>query len=400
MTSQPQTTLSSPYGDFELQRFPKPCSHKQRQEPLRAWDAADEYLLAQVAEQTLPNNAAVALLNDGFGALGVALHGFKPLSFGDSYIAQQAYLQNMQDNQLEQESRTPLSSLALSTPNMTEPAAQGDNTLLRFDLVLIKIPKTLALLEDQLYRLRSHIDNDTTVIAAGMTKNIHNSTLALFENILGPTTSSLAKKKARLIFCQPQTASWSSDTPYPSQYRLEDTRFQLTNHANVFSRASLDIGTRLLLKHIDELPAAETIVDLGCGNGVIGLLAAEHNPSAQLIFTDESFMAVASARANFEEAFGAERQAQYQVNNCLDDMTANSVELVLNNPPFHQQGALAEHIARQMFSDSKRVLSTGGSMWVIANRHLGYHVQLKRIFGNCQTLASNKKFVLLQANKR
>jgi len=405
MTSQPQTTLSSPFGDVRLERFPKQSNRRQRQEPLRAWDAADEYLLAHVAAQALPANARVAIINDGFGALAVALHTFKPCSFSDSYIAQQAYLQNMRDNQLEAECIRPQSSLELSAANSLELASAEQPTEdqglpSRFDLVLIKVPKTLALLEDQLYRLRAHIDNHTIIIAAGMTKNIHNSTSALFENILGPTTTSLAKKKSRLIFCQPQASPWSGVSPYPSHYPLEDTRFQLTNHANVFSRASLDIGTRLLLKHIHELPAADTIVDLGCGNGVIGLLAAEQRPNAKLIFTDESFMAVASAQANFEQAFGGGREAQYSVNNCLDDMSSDSVDLVLNNPPFHQQGALAEHIARQMFSDAKRVLNPGGEIWVIANRHLGYHVQLKRLFGNCQTLASNKKFVLLQASKR
>jgi len=416
MTSQPQTTLSSPFGDVQLERFPKQSNRRQRQEPLRAWDAADEYLLAHVAAQALHANARVAIINDGFGALAVALHRFKPCLFSDSYIAQQAYLQNMRDNQLEDESVSPQSSLelsannslelavnnslGLSTANSLELASAEQSTESRFDLVLIKVPKTLALLEDQLYRLRAHIDNHTIIIAAGMTKNIHNSTSALFENILGPTTTSLAKKKARLIFCQPQASLWSGVSPYPSHYPLEDTRFQLTNHANVFSRASLDIGTRLLLKHIHELPAANTIVDLGCGNGVIGLLAAEQRPNAKLIFTDESFMAVASAQANFEQAFGGEREVQYSVNNCLDDMPSDSVDLVLNNPPFHQQGALAEHIARQMFSDAKRVLNPGGEIWVIANRHLGYHVQLKRLFGNCQTLVSNKKFVLLKASKR
>jgi len=403
MTSQLQTTLSSPFGEVQLERFPKQGNHKQRQEPLRAWDAADEYLLTHVAELKLPDRARIAIINDGFGALAVALHAFRPLSFGDSYIAQQAYLQNMCDNQLEAESITPLSSLELSSNSLELANTSGLErpvTASRFDLVLIKVPKTLALLEDQLYRLRSHTDDNTIIIAAGMTKNIHNSTTALFEKIIGPTTTSLAKKKARLVFPQPQTAHWSGASPYPSQYPLEDTRFQLTNHANVFSRASLDIGTRLLLEHIKQLPAANTIVDLGCGNGVIGLLAAEQRQDAKLIFTDESFMAVASAQVNFEQAFGPGREAQYRVNNCLDDMSSDSADLVLNNPPFHQQGAIAEHIARQMFSDSKRVLRAGGEIWVIANRHLGYHVQLKQLFGNCQTLASNKKFVLLQASKR
>ena len=68
-----------------------------------------------------------------------------------------------------------------------------------FDLILIKIPKSLALLEHQLYALRSRLHANTQIIAAGMTRNIHKSTLNLFESIIGPTTTSLAWKKSRLI---------------------------------------------------------------------------------------------------------------------------------------------------------------------------------------------------------
>ena len=327
MTMHPSSTLSCHLGDFLLERFPKSGKNNQRQEPLRAWDAADEYLLQQTAELALGHDSRIAIVNDSFGALAVALHQYQPQALSDSYIAQQACRQNLADNQLPADSVTLLTSLEVPTGPL--------------DLLLIKVPRSLASLEDQLYRLRPAIDANTKIIAAGMVKNIHMNTMALFEKIIGPTKTSLAKKKARLILCEPQPDNWSGQSPYPTEYPLENTNFTLTNHANVFSRASLDIGTRLLLKHMHEMPEAEAIVDLGCGNGVIGLLAAKAKPNASIIFADESFMAVASAEANFTRAFGFSRQAQYQVNNCLDDMPADSVDLVLNNPPFHQQSAIS-----------------------------------------------------------
>jgi 16S rRNA G1207 methylase RsmC len=71
----------------------------------------------------------------------------------------------------------------------------------------------------------------------------------------------------------------------------------------------------------------------------------------------------------------------------------------LNNPPFHQQHSNGDAIAWNMFKDARRVLIGGGELWVVGNRHLGYHAKLKKLFGNCETLAANKKYVILKATK-
>ncbi len=386
MNTDAPTTLDCAFGQFQLERFPKAKRNSGRQEPLRAWDAADEYLLKHVAELELNGPSNIAIINDGFGALAVALNTFSPQSLGDSYIAQAACLQNLSANELPASHVSLLHSLEAPKEKL--------------DYLFIKVPRTLSLLEDQLYRLRSAITEKTVIVAAGMVKNIHNSTIALFEKIIGPTHTSLAKKKARLIFCQPQPQHWQGESPYPSYYPLENTAYTLSNHAAVFSRASLDIGTRLLLEHLPESTGAQTIIDMGCGNGVIGILTAEKNPNAKLVFTDESFMAVASAQENFDTIFGQTREAEFHVDNCLEKQPDNSAEVILTNPPFHQQSTIATHIARQMFSDSKRVLKQGGKLWVIANRHLGYEQLLKRMYGSCITVAANKKFVVLRATKR
>jgi 23S rRNA (guanine1835-N2)-methyltransferase len=76
-----------------------------------------------------------------------------------------------------------------------------------------------------------------------------------------------------------------------------------------------------------------------------------------------------------------------------------SMDVVLNNPPFHSHQAVTDATAWQMFGDARTALRRGGELWVIGNRHLGYHVKLKRIFGNCETVASNAKFVVLRAKR-
>ncbi len=46
-----------------------------------------------------------------------------------------------------------------------------------------------------------NVGGATVVVGAGMVKHIHTITLEIFEKVIGPTVTSLAKKKAR--FCRP-----------------------------------------------------------------------------------------------------------------------------------------------------------------------------------------------------
>ena len=50
-----------------------------------------------------------------------------------------------------------------------------------------------------------------------------------------------------------------------------------------------------------------------------------------------------------------------------------------------------------MFRHSARVLRDGGELWVVGNRHLDYHLKLRRWFSSVEVVASNKKFVVLRA---
>ena len=375
-----ENLISVPQGHFHLNRVPA-----RRRELLRAWDAADEYLLNYLADTGWPvAESRILIVNDSFGALAVALHAHKPLAWSDSFLSQEATRRNLAANAL------PLDAVNLLT-SLETPAGM-------FDLVLIKAPKTLALLDDQLIKLSPHIGPATVVVVAGMVKNLSASIWRLLEKNLGPTSSSLAWKKARLIFVNPDCALAVPDNPYPVRYRLEGTDWMIVNHANVFSREGLDIGTRFFLHSLTQWPEARDIIDLGCGNGVVGVIAARDNPDAVLHFVDESFMAVASALENFKQAIGDQRPATFRAGDCLTGVAARSVDVILCNPPFHQQAAVGDMIARKMFRQARNVLRQNGELWVIGNRHLGYHQMLGKIFGTVSLIASNAKFVVLKAS--
>jgi 16S rRNA (guanine1207-N2)-methyltransferase len=265
------------------------------------------------------------------------------------------------------------------------------------DLVLIRVPKVLALLEDQLIRLRPLLNASTTVLVAGMAKALPRSVWALLERLVGPTETALAWKKARVIRVTPDLTLTLPANPYPVRYPLEGTNWLLSNHANVFSRDRLDIGTRFFLQHLPVMPQAHDVIDLGCGNGVLGLQAAAQHPEATVHFVDESFMAVASARANHERVFAGARAAVFHVGDGVEEFPPGSADLVLCNPPFHQQHAVGDQIAQRMFRQARDVLRPGGQLWVIGNRHLGYHIALKRLFRSVELVASNAKFVILRA---
>src|SRR5262249_22275942 len=98
------------------------------------------------------------------------------------------------------------------------------------------------------------------------------------------------------------------------------------------------------------------VVDLGCGNGVLGVRIAFNNPNAEVTFIDESYRAVASAEATFRANLGHERTARFLLRNGMFEMAngapplKGSIERSLTNPPFHASHAISDATASQMFT--------------------------------------------------
>lgn len=355
-------------------------------ERLQAWSAGDEYLIQHIEAMAPAPQSNLLILNDHFGALSCWFaQNYNVSMMSDSYLAHQATSENLKRNQLP--------DLHLLTSLDPIPKT--------VDLVLMQLPRHHNYLKWQLHQLHTALPNNTPLIAVSKAQQIHNSTLALFEEHFGDTQTSLAWKKHRLIFSQLDASKSIPEVEPYTRWVLEDSQKIITNLPNVYSSENLDLGARFLLSQLTHQPQVEHIIDLGCGNGVLALHAALLNPQARITCVDESFMAIASAKANLTSYLPKEQDVHYIANNCLTGFKPNSADLILCNPPFHQQQAITDHIAYQMFKDAYRTLSSQGKLLVVGNRHLRYDLKLARLFGHSQVklLATNPKFVILQATK-
>ena len=377
--------MTTPWSELALARFPE-----DPRDRLRAWDASDEYLLRHLAAEGVPLSSTVVVVGDRWGALATALAAHRPVQITDSFLSQEATRANL--------------ARADAEPGAAQLLTTQDPPPGRIDVLLVRVPKSLALLEDQLLRLAPATHEGTVVVGTGMVKEIHTSTLRLFERILGPTRTSLAEKKARLIFCTPDPSLERPANHWPYGYSLPDgigaaSGRTVVNHAGVFCADRLDVGTRFFLQHLPDSRGSRRIVDLGCGNGVVGTAMALANPEAEVLFVDESFQAVASAEGTYK-ANGVPGHAEFRVGDGLTGVPEDSVDFVLTNPPFHSHQTTTDATAWRMFTGALRTLRPGGELWVVGNRHLGYHLKLRKLFGNSQLVASDPKFVVLKAVKR
>ncbi len=378
--------MSQTFDLTHLKRYPI-----RKNDLLQAWDSADELMLEHLENQGEKFKGRVLILGDSFGALTCALESaikggrtdLEVTSYTDSYVSAQGIRMNSEE-------------AGLDLPRIIHDLGDLKGT---YDWVLVRIPKTLSFLEDMLCRVSAHLPSDSKLVCGYMVKHQANSSFDLIGKYFGDTTTSLAKKKARLIFASFQRSKVASPYPTEVSFLPADSSLEkpFVHHSNLFARDKIDIGTRFLLEHI---PQGEFrhILDLGCGNGVIGIAAKLVNPQAQIHFCDESAMAIQSAKTNYAAYFSDE--AVFTWTNCFEPQAPGSHEpfdLVICNPPFHQGTTVADHIAWKMFTDSHRVLAPGGVLRVIGNAGLHHPATLKRIFGDSEVVAKNPKFTIVDA---
>lgn len=365
---------------LKLKRYPFYANSQ-----LRAWDAADLYLLSE-AKQRLEGSGAEAglcIVHDQFGALTLPLFNYRPIVYGDSWLSFEAIRRNMDDNCLDNSHLVSQTSFDLLS------------AMPRPDLVIGRVPKMKSQLAALLVALRQWVPGGCELLLAGMDKHLSRGQFELLSEYFGPAEFYPGVKKARIWRAQADS-SLTACLPKDNPVELSGYELKLVSAPNVFSRERLDIGSRFMLQNMNLIPERHLVADLACGNGVLGLAYMRQHAEAVVHFYDESFQAIDSTERNLKKNFVG-RKAHVQAGDGLKNALIDGYELILCNPPFHQQTTVSTEIARGLFSDCLKALVRQGELWVVANRHLGYHKVLKSLFGNCRVLASDHKFVLLQS---
>jgi 16S rRNA (guanine1207-N2)-methyltransferase len=369
------------------------CVHRpgRHTRGLRGWDAADELLLMQGLEHLQDRqNLRILIVDDQFGALSLGLSKFSPTMLADSAtLAAALRLNHSLNDHLSDDT-----AMAFDAPLSWLEPPRG-----KFDLVVLRIPRQTDYLAWLLRWANQVLDPAGLIIAGGMIKHLPDRSSEVFGDLVDTQTVTRARKKARVIISRPGEKTLQSWSEQWQGYGLPEASLEIDALPAVFSRRKLDIGTRELLpvvrQHAAGLAPGSRVLDLACGNGVLGLAALAQREDLEITFSDVSSQAVLSARHNVGRAFPGSKS-----HFCHCDglpATETGFDLILLNPPFHEGGVVGDHIALTLFEQSAAMLAPAGRLLLVGNRHLGYHRTLKTSFSRVRQLVSTPKFVVLEA---
>lgn len=182
--------------------------------------------------------------------------------------------------------------------------------------------------------------------------------------------------------------------PFPEPEGYEAFGVTVVGLSGVFSAGRPDKATALLLDHLQELDlSGRTVLDLGCGSGLIGAWAARRG--AQVTLVDGDLQSVRSARATLL-ASGLSGEV---VHSDVDaDLPEGRFDVVLTNPPFHVGRGVVLDVAREFIAAAARRLNPGGTLYLVANHPLPYERPLGAI-GPVRELLRAGGFKVLEARR-
>ena len=162
--------------------------------------------------------------------------------------------------------------------------------------------------------------------------------------------------------------------------------------AGVFSKKMVDFGSQLLLKCL-EVNLGETVLDVGCGYGPLGLsLAKVYGVQATMV--DINNRALDFARQNAERNKVA--ATIFQSN--IYEQVEGHFDHVISNPPIRA----GKQVVHEIIEKSKDFLEIGGDLTIVIQKKQGApsaKSKMEDVFGNCEVVKKDKGYYILRSVK-
>lgn len=176
---------------------------------------------------------------------------------------------------------------------------------------------------------------------------------------------------------------------------LRKTSFRFMTDLGVFSKDSIDFGTRLLIETAEIPESAETIIDMGCGYGPIGIAMAKCHPNTKVYGFDVNERATDLARKNAKEN---KVENFFATTSFLFEHVTMSADVILTNPPIRA----GKMTIFRLYEDAYKHLNPGGLFYVVIQKKQGAPStldKLKELFGNAGIVERDKGYWILLARK-
>ena len=174
--------------------------------------------------------------------------------------------------------------------------------------------------------------------------------------------------------------------------KIKNVDLKFETESSIFSPNFIDQGTLAMLSVVEFLPS-DKVLDLGCGYGVVGILAAKLIGEENVAMCDISERAVEYAKIN--AALNGVPNIKISLSDGYKNIAEGDFTLVLSNPPYHVDFSVPKSFIEVGF----RKLVVGGKLVMVTKRLDWYKNKLTSVFGGVKVQEFDGYYVFV-AEKR
>jgi 16S rRNA (guanine1207-N2)-methyltransferase len=275
-----------------------------------------------------------------------------------------------------------------------------------FDRVIVDLPKSRYLAQSWLLKAFDALKFGGHLYLAGSNSEGIQSVSKDAESLFGPPGILGYKKGNRIVrfvkntfpIKQPAWALQPGIAPHSwheMDVLIRDYSLKLYSLPGIFSYDRVDPGTYLLLEAVN-IQAGSHLLDLGCGYGIIGLIASLSG-AAQVDLVDVNLLATAAAQKNILS--NGIKGATVIPSDVLQSVADRKYSHILTNPPFHSGKAVDYQMAQAFIEQSWQNLIPDGQFTLVANQFIRYDNIMKSFFRRTIKLADSNGYQVWQGIK-
>ncbi|WP_300368068.1 methyltransferase [Brachyspira sp.] len=173
---------------------------------------------------------------------------------------------------------------------------------------------------------------------------------------------------------------------------IKNINLQFVTDNNLFSPRNLDTATLSMLDEIN-FENENKVLDLGCGYGVVGILAAKIIGENNVVMCDIDIEAVNISKNN--AILNNVPNINIIQSDGLNNITDNDFSLILSNPPYHTDFSTAKHFIEKGFYR----LILNGKFIMVTKRLDWYKNKLTSVFGGVKVKEKNGYYIFISEKR-
>ena len=184
----------------------------------------------------------------------------------------------------------------------------------------------------------------------------------------------------------------SESAPETWTFELRGKTYTFTSDRGVFSKGSVDFGSRLLIESFEAPEVAGRILDVGCGYGPMGISLADAS-GREALLVDVNGRALALSEQN---AARNGVTVETRLSHAYDAVGEELFAAVVTNPPIRA----GKQVVHTILRDAHSHLVVGGALYVVIQKKQGAPSAkklLEEVFGQVDTIAKDKGYFIFKA---